>query len=73
MADRTTQPVVVTLDVSGQLVNTAAILPAGAPNGSISALARANTDLVIDINGYYAASNTVATGSENTATVQQSG
>ncbi len=61
------QPNVVTLDdVGGQIVNTAAIVPAGTPNGSISAVASAPTDLVIDINGYYAASNTVTTSQSNT-------
>ena len=62
------QPVVVTLDdVQGQIVNNAAIVPAGTPNGSISAVVSATTDLVIDINGYYVAINAIDLGNDNTA------
>ena len=49
-----TQPNVVTLDdVQGQIANNAAIVPAGSPNGGISAITNGATDLVLDINGYY--------------------
>ena len=58
------QPNAVTLDdLQGQIVNSAAIVPAGTPNGSISAVVNGNTDLVIDINGYY----TPDLGNNNTA------
>jgi endosialidase-like protein len=76
------QPVAVTLDdLEGQIVNNGAIVPAGTPNGSISAVVNDTTDLVIDINGYYMdptdlANNTslgegaaasITTGTNNTA------
>ncbi len=49
------QPNAVTLDdVSGQIVNNAAIVPAGTPNGSVDVVVSANTDVVLDINGYFA-------------------
>jgi len=50
------QPVVSTLnDVTGTVVANAAIVPAGTDNkGSIEAFASNNTDLIIDINGYFA-------------------
>ena len=49
------QPVVSTLvDFTGTIVSNAAIVPAGA-GGDISAYASNDTDLVIDINGYFAA------------------
>ena len=58
------QPNAVTLDdITGDIRNNAVIVPAGTPNGSISAVVNGNTDLVIDINGYYAA----ALGNSNTA------
>ncbi|MBV9769909.1 MAG: SBBP repeat-containing protein [Bryobacterales bacterium] len=48
------QPLVSTLnDLTGNIVANAAIVPAGA-NGSISVFAYAATDLLIDINGYFA-------------------
>jgi len=49
-----TQPVVSTLNsFDGQVVANAAIVPAGT-NGSINVYASNNTDVVIDINGYFA-------------------
>jgi hypothetical protein len=49
-----TQPLVSTLnDIVAQIVANAAIVPAGA-NGDIDVYASNNTDLVIDINGYFA-------------------
>lgn len=49
------QPATSTLNApTGTPVANAAIIPAGA-NGSLSVLATANTDLVVDINGYFAA------------------
>ena len=51
------QPNIVTVDdITGDIRNNGAIVPAGTPNGSVSAVVSANTDLVIDINGYYAPS-----------------
>jgi hypothetical protein len=50
------RPTVSTLNApQGQVVANAAIVPAGTPNGSIDVYASNNTDLIIDINGYYAA------------------
>jgi len=50
------QPLVATLnDVTGTIVANAAIVPAGT-GGSIDVYASNNTDVIIDINGYYAAS-----------------
>ncbi|BDC52373.1 hypothetical protein F183_A46880 [Bryobacterales bacterium F-183] len=50
----TAQPVVSTLNaVTGTVVANAAIVPAGT-NGAIEAFASGNTDLVLDINGYFA-------------------
>jgi Right handed beta helix region len=47
-------PIVSTLnDVSGTIVANAAIVPAGA-SGAISVLASNNTELIIDVNGYFA-------------------
>jgi hypothetical protein len=49
------QPVVSTLtDLTGTIVSNAAIVPAGA-GGDVDAYASNDTDLVIDINGYFAA------------------
>ncbi len=49
------QPVVSTLNsLNGTVVANAALVPAGAPNGSISVFVTNNTDLLIDINGYFA-------------------
>jgi uncharacterized repeat protein (TIGR03803 family) len=51
-----TQPVVSTLnDLTGTVVANAAIVPAGQPNGEIAVFPSNNTDLVIDVNGYFAA------------------
>jgi hypothetical protein len=48
------QPLVATLnDVTGTIVANAALVPAGA-DGSIDVYAAAQTDLVIDIDGYFA-------------------
>ena len=48
------QPTAVTLDdITGDIRNNAAIMPAGTPNGGLSVFVNATTDLVIDINGYY--------------------
>jgi hypothetical protein len=78
------QPLVSTLnDLTGTIVAAAAIVPAGT-GGSIDVYATNNTDLIIDINGYYAAltdlnGNTAigvgtlannTTGTGNTATGQ---
>lgn len=53
-----TQPFVSTLnDILAQVVANAAIVPAGA-NGDIDVAASNNTDLVIDINGYFAPAGT---------------
>ena len=49
------QPTVSTLNDSfGQVLANAAVVPSGSPNGGVSVFALNNTDLVIDINGYYA-------------------
>src|SRR6516225_6881861 len=49
------QPLVSTLnDLTGTIVAAAAIVPAGT-GGSINVYATNNTDIIIDINGYYAA------------------
>lgn len=39
---------------TGTVVANAALIPAGAPNGGVSVYASNDTDLVIDINGYFA-------------------
>ena len=79
-----TQPFVSTLDdPQGAIVSNAAIVPAGTPNGGISVFndGPSVTDVIIDMNGYYAAptdlsSNTAlgsgtlasnTSGSQNTA------
>jgi len=49
----TTQPLVSTLNSNGTIVANAAIVPAGA-NGAISVYASDTTDVIIDINGYFA-------------------
>jgi uncharacterized repeat protein (TIGR03803 family) len=50
-----TQPVVSTLnDLTGTVVANAAIVPAGQPNGEIAVFPSNDTDLVIDVNGYFA-------------------
>jgi probable HAF family extracellular repeat protein len=56
-----TQPFVSTLnDTEGLIVSNAAIVPAGTPSGGISVYnaGPATTDVVIDMNGYFAASAT---------------
>jgi hypothetical protein len=53
-----TQPFVATLnDPEGLIVSNAAIVPAGSPSGGISVFnaGPAATDVVIDMNGYFAA------------------
>jgi uncharacterized repeat protein (TIGR03803 family) len=51
------QPVVSTLnDLTGTVVANAALLPAGS-KGDIEVFASNDTDLVVDVNGYFAASN----------------
>jgi hypothetical protein len=53
-----TQPFVATInDGQGLIVNNAAIVPAGTPNGGVSLFndGSANIDVVIDMNGYFAA------------------
>jgi hypothetical protein len=60
------QPVVATVnDVQGLIVNMAAIVPAGTPSGGISVFndGPATTDVVIDMNGFFAA----PTAGSNTA------
>jgi hypothetical protein len=50
------QPFVSTLNApTGTVVANAAIVPAGSPNGGISVYATDTTDLIIDVNGYFAA------------------
>jgi uncharacterized repeat protein (TIGR03803 family) len=50
-----TQPVVSTLnDLTGTVVANAAIVPAGTPKGEIAVYPSNPTDLVIDVNGYFA-------------------
>ena len=63
------QPNAVTLDdyPTGDIRNNAAIVPAGTPNGGISAITNGTTDLVIDINGYYAPLNLSDLGNGNMA------
>jgi hypothetical protein len=41
-------------DPSGTILANAAIVPAGSPNGSIDIYVSSNSEVVIDINGYYA-------------------
>jgi len=49
------KPVVSTLnDLTGTVVANAAIVPAGTPNGEIAVFPSNNTNLVIDVNGYFA-------------------
>lgn len=45
-------------DPTGTTVANAAIIPAGTPSGGVSVYTTDNTDLVIDINGYFAAPGT---------------
>ncbi len=50
------RPLVSTLNApTGQVTANAAIVPAGTPNGAISVLASSEADVIIDINGYFAA------------------
>ena len=70
------QPVVVTIDdVPGDIRNNGAIVPAGTPNGGVSAITNATTDLVLDINGYYAPSTgiTLAQGTVSAPSLSFSG
>ena len=49
------QPYVSTLNsANGAVVANAAIVPAGSPNGAVSAYASDQTDLILDIDGYFA-------------------
>jgi len=71
-----TQPNAVTLDdITGDIRNNAAIVPAGTPNGGLSVFVNANTDLVIDINGYYAPQTaiTLAQGTASAPSLSFSG
>ena len=71
-----TQPNVVTIDdVPGDIRNDAAIVPAGTPNGGISAITNGTTDLVLDINGYYAPSTgiTLAQGTASAPSLSFAG
>jgi endosialidase-like protein len=71
-----TPPNAVTIDdVQGSIINNAAVVPAGITNGSVSAIASGNTDLVLDINGYYAPSTgvTLALGSASAPSLSFSG
>ena len=72
-----TPPNAVTLDdyPTGDIRNNAAIVPAGITNGSVSAITNAPTDLVIDINGYYAPSTgiTLAQGTASAPSLSFSG
>ena len=53
--DGVTQPFVSTLNsFQGKVVANAAIVPAGSPNGSINVFASDLTDLIIDVNGFFA-------------------
>ena len=52
------QPIVSTLNsLDGRLKANAAIVPAGTPNGSVSAYVTSTTNVVLDINGYFTTSN----------------
>jgi hypothetical protein len=51
------QPLVATLNSDGRIKSTAAIIPAGA-NGAVSVYATDNTDLILDINGYFVLNTT---------------
>lgn len=62
------EPNAVTLDdLLGTIVNNAVILPAGAPGRRRGCRTEWNTDLVIDMNGYYVPLNLVGLGNGNTA------
>jgi hypothetical protein len=70
------QPLVSTLnDLTGLILANAAIVPAGSPNGGVSVFASNNTELVIDINGYYAAQSgiTLAQGTAGAPSLSFSG
>jgi hypothetical protein len=71
-----TQPVVSTLnDLLGTIVANAAIVPAGNPNGGISVFASNDTNLVIDINGYFTTQTgiTLAAGSQSAPSLSFAG
>jgi hypothetical protein len=71
-----TPPNAVTIDdVQGSIINNAAVVPAGITNGSVSVIASGNTDLVLDINGYYAPSTgvTLALGSASAPSLSFTG
>jgi hypothetical protein len=48
-----TQPLVSTLNSDGRIKAVAAIVPAGTPDGGVCAFATNDTDLVLDIDGYF--------------------
>src|SRR5262249_38771640 len=69
------QPVVSTLNsFLGTVVSNAAIVPAGT-SGSVNVFVTNNTDLIIDINGYYAPQSgiTLAQGAPGTPSLSFSG
>jgi hypothetical protein len=71
-----TQPTVSTLnDLLGTIVANAAIVPAGNPNGGISVFASNDTNLVIDINGYFTTQTgiTLAAGSQSAPSLSFAG
>ena len=73
----TTRPVVATLNaLDGQIHNNAAIVPAGT-NGSIDVFVTDATDMILDINGYYAPPSaltlTLAAGSASAPSVAFTG
>jgi hypothetical protein len=76
-ASPNTPPNAVTLDdITGDIRNNAAIVPAGITNGSVSVVTNGTgPDLVIDINGYYAPSTgiTLALGSTSAPSLSFSG
>jgi hypothetical protein len=50
------QPTASTLNsLDGTVLANAAIVPAGSPNGSVSFFASNDTDVIVDVNGYFAA------------------
>lgn len=55
----TAQPLASVLNApTGTVVANAAIIPAGSPNGGVSVFASNDTDVIVDIDGYFAAPNT---------------
>jgi hypothetical protein len=62
-------------DLFSQILANAAIVPAGSPNGGVSVFVSNATDLVIDINGYYAPQSgiTLAQGTPAAPSINFSG